>query len=48
MIRNKVVGLISECEAKENADMAYSNSRCSYDKAEGFSCDVWTPMIQNI
>lgn len=43
MIKNKVVGLISECGAKENADMAYPNSRYSYDKTEEFSCDAWAP-----
>lgn len=43
MIKNKVVGLISQCGAKENADMAYPNSRYSYDKTEEFSCDAWAP-----
>lgn len=36
------VCLAAGCAAKENADLAYSNQRYSYDEEEVFSCDSWT------
>ena len=36
------VCLAAGCTAKENADLAYSNQRYSYDEEEVFFCDSWT------
>ena len=36
------VCLAAGCAVKENADLAYSNQRYSYDEEEVFSCDNWT------
>ena len=33
------VCLAAGCAVKENADLAYSNQRYSYDEEEVFSCD---------
>lgn len=37
-----LAGLMTSCKVKESADMAYPNSRYSYEKETGFSCDIWT------